>query len=148
MDTSSFGARLRGEREAQSVSIEALSDATRITARALQALENEDWSRLPGGVFNRGFIRSIARHLRLDEEALVAAYVSATNDRPRLRTNVIDPPEGHTRVLWLAAGVAILAAALAAGSWAAYRHFRSGPPSHAIHPSAQATFASPNGSAR
>lgn len=143
METDSFGARLRREREARGVSLEALSEATRIGIRALAALENEDWSRLPGGVFNRGFVRTIARHLGLDEEALVAAYVAATNDQPRLRTSVTVLPEGNWRVLWLAAGAAVLAGALAAGSWAAYHHFRSDSPEPGAPPAAQGTVVPP-----
>jgi cytoskeleton protein RodZ len=37
-------------------------------------LENEDWEKLPGGVFNRGFVRSVARYLGLDEENFLAEY--------------------------------------------------------------------------
>jgi cytoskeleton protein RodZ len=143
MDTTSFGARLRREREARGVSLQALSEATRISIRALEAFENEDWTRLPGGVFNRGFVRTIARHLDIDEDALVSAYVSATNDQPRLRGLATDAPVGPPRVVWIAAGAAVLAAALAAGGWAAYRHFRSESPAHEAHPAAQATVVPP-----
>lgn len=66
------------------VSLEEIASATRITTRNLEALENEKWDQLPGGVFNRGFIRSISRYLGLDEEVLVAEYVIATNDQPHM----------------------------------------------------------------
>jgi cytoskeleton protein RodZ len=69
-----FGERLKREREMREVSPTEITAATRISGRFLQALENEDWGKLPGGVFNRGFVRAIARYLGLDEENLLAEY--------------------------------------------------------------------------
>ena len=60
------------------VSLEEISAATRISTRFLEAIESEQWDQLPGGVFNRGFIRSIARFLGLDEDGLVAEYALET----------------------------------------------------------------------
>ena len=74
MAKGTFGERLKRERELREVSLEEVSTATRISSRFLQALENEDWSRLPGGVFGRGFVRTIARYLGLSEESLLAEY--------------------------------------------------------------------------
>jgi len=56
------------------VSLDEISAATRISTRFLEAIEKDQWDQLPGGVFNRGFIRSIARFLGLDEDSLVAEY--------------------------------------------------------------------------
>src|SRR5580658_7441319 len=64
------------------ISLEEIASATRIGTRFLEAMENEQWSQLPGGVFNRGFVRSVAHHLGLDEEALLAEYTLATGDIP------------------------------------------------------------------
>lgn len=72
-----FGEHLKRERELREVSLDELSKATRISNRFLQALENEDWGKLPGGVFGHGFVRSIARYLGLSEEALLGEYDSA-----------------------------------------------------------------------
>jgi len=74
MARGNFGERLKRERELREVSIEELTKSTRISTRFLQALENEDWDRLPGGVFGHGFVRTIARYLGLDEESLIAEY--------------------------------------------------------------------------
>ncbi len=84
MEKGTFGEHLRREREMRGVSLDEVSQATRIGTRFLEALENEHWKDLPGGVFNRGFLRSIARYLGLDEEALVAEYAQTTNDRPQM----------------------------------------------------------------
>jgi cytoskeletal protein RodZ len=74
MARGNFGERLKREREMREVSMEELTKATRISTRFVEALENEDWGKLPGGVFGHGFVRSIARYLGLDEEALLGEY--------------------------------------------------------------------------
>jgi cytoskeleton protein RodZ len=74
MARGNFGERLKRERELREVTPEEITQATRIGSRFLEALENEDWDKLPGGVFNRGFVRSIAHYLGLDEEAFLAEY--------------------------------------------------------------------------
>jgi cytoskeleton protein RodZ len=74
MARGNFGERLKRERDMREVSMDELSKSTRISSRFLQALENEDWGKLPGGVFGHGFVRSIARYLGLDEEALLSEY--------------------------------------------------------------------------
>jgi cytoskeleton protein RodZ len=74
MAKGSFGERLKRERELREVTLEEITSATRIGPRFLEALENEEWEKLPGGVFNRGFVRSVARYLGLDEEVLLGEY--------------------------------------------------------------------------
>src|ERR1700676_132511 len=74
MARGNFGERLKRERELREVTLAEITAATRIGPRFLEALENEDWEKLPGGVFNRGFVRSVARYLGLDEEGLLAEY--------------------------------------------------------------------------
>jgi len=74
MAKGTFGERLKRERELREVTLNEVSTATRISSRFLEALENEDWPRLPGGVFGRGFVRSIARYLGLNEESLLSEY--------------------------------------------------------------------------
>ena len=67
----SFGEKLRRERERQRLQLSDVASATKIGTRHLQSIEDEDIERLPGGVFNRGFVRAYARHLGLDAEELV-----------------------------------------------------------------------------
>jgi cytoskeleton protein RodZ len=74
MSSTPFGEHLKREREMRGVSLEEIAAATRINTRFLEAIESERWDQLPGGVFNRGFIRSIARYLGMDEDSLVAEY--------------------------------------------------------------------------
>jgi cytoskeleton protein RodZ len=79
MTKTGFGEHLKREREMRGVSLDEICAATRIGTRFLQAMETEEWERLPGGVFNRGFVRAVARYLGLDEEGMVAEYVMAMN---------------------------------------------------------------------
>ena len=81
MTKGTFGENLKREREMRGVSLDEISAATRIATRFLQAIENEQWDQLPGGVFNRGFVRAVAHYLGLDEESIVAEYVLAAGDR-------------------------------------------------------------------
>lgn len=72
----SFGEELRRERLVREISLEEISGATKISLRLLTALEESDVARLPAPTFTRGFIRAYARHLGLDPEAKVNAYLA------------------------------------------------------------------------
>lgn len=76
-----FGDRLRREREMRGITLEEISHSTKIGTRHLRSLENEEFSQLPGGVFNRGFVRAYAHFLGLDEEQCVADYNAALAER-------------------------------------------------------------------
>jgi len=73
----SFGEQLRRAREARNISLQEIAASTKISSRALQALESEDFQQLPGGIFNKGFVRAYARYVGLDEEKMLAAYMDA-----------------------------------------------------------------------
>ena len=73
----SFGDRLQREREMRGITLEEIAEATKIGTRSLRALEEQDFDRLPGGIFNKGFVRAYARYLGLDEEQAVADYLAA-----------------------------------------------------------------------
>ncbi len=71
----SFGENLRRERELRGVSLREIAEATKISVRFLEALEQDRPGVLPGGIFRRAFVREYARHLGLDAERLVADFV-------------------------------------------------------------------------
>ena len=72
----SFGEDLKKAREAKKVTLEAIAAATKITTRYLQAVEQERFDQLPGGVFRRSIVRSYARTAGLDEEVWVKRYLA------------------------------------------------------------------------
>ena len=62
------------------ITLEEIAEATKIGTRSLRALEEQDFDKLPGGIFNKGFVRAYARYLGLDEEQAVADYLAALNE--------------------------------------------------------------------
>ena len=119
MATGTFGERLKREREMREVSLKEVTSATRIGPRFLEALENEEWDKLPGGIFNRGFVRSIARFLGLDEENLLAEYDLARGDQsmpaPQPYENKLPRPPIWLPILAVLALLAVLGGLVAGG---------------------------------
>ncbi len=72
-----FGEELRQERERRGFTLDDISVSTRISVRYLEALEAERYTDLPGGVFNKGIVRSYARFCGLDETEAVQRFVRA-----------------------------------------------------------------------
>ncbi len=87
----SFGERLQREREMRGITLEEISESTKITSRCLQALEEEEFDKLPGGIFNKGFVRAYAHYLGIDEDQAVADFVAASGGEPE--QPLPDPPE-------------------------------------------------------
>ncbi len=71
-----FGDKFRKAREAKKISLDDASNVTKISARMLQAIEEEKFDLLPGGVFNKGFIRAYAKHLGINDEEAVTEYLA------------------------------------------------------------------------
>ena len=109
MTKGSFGELLKRERELREVTLNEVTVATRIPPRFLEAFEREDWEKLPGGVFNRGFVRAIARYLGLDEESLLSEYDLAYGEqRGAVPALAEDPIPSPPKWAVTAAGIAIL----------------------------------------
>jgi cytoskeletal protein RodZ len=126
MARGNFGERLKRERELREVTLDEINSATRISNRFLEAMENEDWQKLPGGVFNRGFVRSIARFLGLDEEGLLAEYDMAHGAQEqaapkREEVRIPSPPRWVPVAAVL--GLLLLLAGCIAGGIYAWRYF-------------------------
>src|SRR5215831_18254652 len=71
-----FGDKFRKAREKKELSLDDVSNVTKISSRMLQAIEEENFDQLPGGVFNRGFIRAYAKHLGLNSDDAVNEYLA------------------------------------------------------------------------
>lgn len=70
----SIGEKLRLEREAHGIALRDISEQTRISMRYLEAIETDDYRRLPGGIFNRSFIRAYAKFIGFDEHEAIEEY--------------------------------------------------------------------------
>jgi cytoskeleton protein RodZ len=126
----SFGARLKREREQRKITLDDISIATKIGTRFLAALEEEHFDQLPGGIFNKGFVRAYAQHLGIDENQAIADFVAASapslpeippEETPVLAAMAVRVPESKKKsrsndgIPWgmVAAGLLIVAFAFA-----------------------------------
>ncbi|UCF68304.1 MAG: DUF2914 domain-containing protein [Acidobacteriota bacterium] len=81
MTMPTLGEKLRGEREKRGVDLEDVAQVTRIRERFLSALERDALAELPGGAFNKGFVRAYARYLGLDPRLLVRKYIALEDEQ-------------------------------------------------------------------
>ena len=72
---SDVGARLRAAREAKQITLREIAATTKISVSALEAVEQNDVTRLPGGIFTRAFVRAYANEVGLDAEETMRDYI-------------------------------------------------------------------------
>ena len=75
-----FGDKFREARERKDLTLDQVSNVTKISSRMLKAIEEEHFDQLPGGVFNKGFIRAYAKHLGLNDEEAVNEYITCLRE--------------------------------------------------------------------
>ena len=148
----SFGARLKREREQRKITLEDISVATKIGTRFLTALEEDRFDQLPGGIFNKGFVRSYARHLGINENQTIADFVAATEplvpEVPRLGTPELAAlaervPESRIKAKskddglpWGGFALALLVLAFGFAVWGYYSRDKSSRPVATVPPAA------------
>jgi cytoskeletal protein RodZ len=122
-----FGEELRLAREARGISLRDISEQTRISMRYLEAIEANDYKRLPGGIFNRSFIKAYARYVGFDEQAALEGYTRTAREQGDAGDDVATTPnrsrvytDGNSRspLVTLALTILILAV-LSLGVWGA-----------------------------
>jgi cytoskeletal protein RodZ len=119
-----FGGRMKRLREERGVALRAIADTTKISVSALEALERNDISRLPGGIFSRGLVRAYAEQIGADPEQTVREFISrfphesVTNGSPYVTSHEIntDPPSQLGRRIVI--GLAVILPIAAAFIWA------------------------------
>ncbi|HEX2323877.1 MAG TPA: helix-turn-helix domain-containing protein [Chloroflexota bacterium] len=110
------GERLRAARLRRKISLIEAEQATRIRARYLQALEEDEYAALPSGVYSRGFLRNYAIYLGVPPDEIMAAIPKGRRRERRPGVRSVAPPikVSAPRSIWLiaaaAAGVLVLAA--------------------------------------
>lgn len=119
-----FGGKLRQAREGRGISLRQIAATTKISVAALEALERNDISKLPGGIFSRSFVRSYAIEVGLDPDQTLAEFLDRFEDEPPPSTPATPVPEAElaferrkqlaARVFLAAVVVMILLAALIA----------------------------------
>ena len=137
---------MRLARETRGIALRAISEQTRISMRYLEAIEADDYRRLPGGIFNRSFIRAYAKQIGYDEQDALEEYSAMMHERGestdevsnRSPSLVYTDSSGQRSPLLTILLAIIILAVLSLGAWAAwyfYEH-RSRPKTQAPgHPS-------------
>jgi len=131
------GEELRRERELREITLQEISEETKISIRNLKAIEENDFGRLPGGIYTKNFIRAFCRHLGISDEKMVNHYLYQTSPRQEPAQRLEEagrqgPWSGRT--LGAIVIFAVVAAATAGLVWAVIRHpewfgFQEGPAS-------------------
>jgi len=101
-----LGDLLKGERERKRLSLDYMVKTTRLRRHFIEALENEDWKVLPAQVFVRGFIRSYAQALDLDERRALDLYEDAFPQEEELPKPLV--ARGKTKKKWVAILLSLL----------------------------------------
>jgi cytoskeleton protein RodZ len=130
--TRDFGGRLREARERRGISLRQIANATKISVGLLEALERNDISRLPGGIFSRAFVRSYAIEVGLDPERTIQEFItrfpsdSNTAGHPvshQVDAHVVEESRRRRASGVFSAvtvGVVVAAAAVYTGGWRAW----------------------------
>lgn len=69
-----LGEKLRAARESRGISISEVAEQTRIAPMYIECIENDNFKPLPGGIFNKGFVKSYARFIGIDENEALQDY--------------------------------------------------------------------------
>ena len=85
----SLGEKLQQAREERGISISEVAEQTRISSHYLEGIEADDYSTLPGGIFNKGFVKSYAKYVGVDEQEALQDYARlvASQDNKMLKMN-------------------------------------------------------------
>jgi len=76
----SFGARLRQQRERHKIALATIADQTKISLSLLEALERDDTSHWPAGIFRRAFVRAYAHAIRLEPDVVLREFLESHPD--------------------------------------------------------------------
>ena len=90
---SNLGSRLKQAREDAGVDLREIASTTKISVATLEALERNEYSRLPGGIFSRSFVRSYAIAVGLDPEETVDEFLLALRESERAAERTARKPE-------------------------------------------------------
>jgi cytoskeletal protein RodZ len=134
------------------ITLEAIAEGTKVPARHLRALEQDKFEQLPGGVFNKGIVRSYCRAVGLDEQVWLERFPSVAPPEPtpdwvafaeNVRRNR-EAVSGRLGAKWV--GAMLMVAILAAVCWLAWTYMLrprlSEAPVGAVNPAAADVSAS------
>jgi cytoskeleton protein RodZ len=88
----SFGEQLKVAREERGIALREISDQTHIPTHYLEAIEANDYKRLPGGIFNKSFIKAYAKYIGYDEKEALEAYARTAREQGTSPDDVVSTP--------------------------------------------------------
>jgi len=119
-----IGEQLRLAREDRGIPLREISDHTRISVHYLEAIETNDYKRLPGGIFNRSFVKAYAKYVGYDEKDAIDGYARFMRESgnpiedvattPLTSKVYTDAPATRSPLLTVVLAIVILAALTAA----------------------------------
>ena len=86
-------------RRKTTLSLEQISQSTKISVRALQAIEAEDFKKLPGGIYSTSYIRQYARAIEFDESRILSLYYSVMGISPEFEDAAGKPSDSDGGLL-------------------------------------------------
>jgi transcriptional regulator with XRE-family HTH domain len=145
-----LGQLLREGRENKGLSLAEVEEDTRIRQAQIQALEEEDYGKLPSGIYLKGLLRNYAQYLGLDLTEVMRLYGAEDTESRTTPVPVVaegfEPPKGMAITSWLFIdlflGILIVASAVVVGSLA-YNRWHPIFPIPSITPTQHASLASP-----
>ena len=135
---SQFGVEIRKERERRGITLDTIAEVTKVSIRYLTSLEEEHFDCLPGGVLNKGIVRSYASAVGLDQDHWTSRFMEAYRGSGQMkdddihwiefaenvsRSRVRKPTSSLFRLRW--AGVFMLLSVLAVSGWFVYNYVNS-----------------------
>ncbi len=120
------GEKLRAARQAKGWSLTDVEEKTKIQIRYLQALEEENYGILPGAAYIKGFLRTYANYLGLNQEEILADYKASVKVEPE---PVVETPLKpiRSRSVWFRPAVVVVMALVAIGAVLGIAHFLKTP---------------------
>jgi|KBSSwiStaDraftv2_1062776.scaffolds.fasta_scaffold3820848_1 cytoskeletal protein RodZ len=96
-DRTSLG--LARRRRKKALSLEQIAQTTKIGVRSLQAIESEEFKKLPGGIYSTSYIRQYAQAIEFDEAQILALYHSVIGITPELDQAQQKPSDSEGNVI-------------------------------------------------
>ncbi|MBW2609132.1 MAG: DUF4115 domain-containing protein [Deltaproteobacteria bacterium] len=112
-----LGALLKDERKKKGLSLDEVAKITRLRRHYLDALDNEDWDNLPAPVFIKGFIKSYAQTLGLDERNALDLYEKLTPIEEEAPKPLVEPKKSRSRGVFLVISLLVIVMAVTVYLW-------------------------------
>ncbi|PYS99184.1 MAG: hypothetical protein DMF63_14045 [Acidobacteria bacterium] len=135
--SSTLGEKLREAREERGISISEVAEQTRISPMYIESIEKDNYKPLPGGIFNKGFVKSYAKYVGIDEQEalqdyarLVAQNEEAVDDsNPRYRPEVLtDDARSSSSIVPTVVFAGIILALMTGGILFVVNYIKNQPP--------------------